>query len=431
MVDAHGFPRLSSKMNTLERGNALPEPVPSPARPAWRGLPGEWYRSEDIYQRELARIWHRAWVFACAECEVGAPGEYVTLTIGSVPILVLRGDDNAVRAFHNLCTHRGTLLCDRPRGTAGKAIMCPYHQWTFTRSGALASCRGMHALDAAELGLRPVAVRTVAGLVFVCLADAPADSGSLERAFASATPHGFADAKVAHAIDYRVAADWKIVWENNRECYHCDAGHPQYVRANFDSAEGERDTPAAREARAAILARGEAFWQAESLSVKYAGGGLFRFPDPDDPDPFPVSANRTVMVEGFHTESMDGQRVGPFMGILRSEQVGVLRLRSVPSFWCHASCDHAVISRVLPGERGVTLVRVLWLVAASARQDVDYSLERLLPFWQLTSEQDWAICERVARGVNSPAFQPGPLSQIREYNVEAFFSWYLSRMEPS
>jgi Rieske 2Fe-2S family protein len=245
----------------------------------------------------------------------------------------------------------------------------------------------------------------------------------------TAAPHGFDRAKVAHAIDYRVVADWKIVWENNRECYHCDFGHPQYVRSNFDSAEGERDTPAARSAHAAALARAEPFWQAKALAVRHAEGGLFRFPDPDDPNPFPVSANRTVMVEGYESESMDGRRVAPFMGSLRAAEVGVLRLRAVPSFWCHASCDHAVLTRVMPAGRGATGVRVTWLVEGSAREGADYTLERLLPFWQLTSEQDWGLCERVARGVNSPAYRPGPLSRTREYNVEAFYRWYLSRME--
>jgi phenylpropionate dioxygenase-like ring-hydroxylating dioxygenase large terminal subunit len=116
------------------------------------------------------------------------------------------------------------------------------------------------------------------------------------------------------------------------------------------------------------------------------------------------------------------------MGALRSAQVGVLRLRSLPSFWCHASCDHAVLTRLLPESRGVTSIRVTWLVAAGARENIDYSLDRLLPFWQLTSEQDWQLCERAARGVTAPTYRPGPLSQTREYNVEAFVRWYLARL---
>jgi Rieske 2Fe-2S family protein len=398
-----------------------------PARQDWHGLPGEFFRSEEVYQAELERIWRAAWLFACPSCEVPQAGDFITLTVAGSPVLVIRAEDG-IRAFYNLCPHRGTLLCDAARGHAGPLLVCPYHQWTFTRSGALHSCRGMHAVDPSGLGLRPLPTLTVAGLVFVCLAAAPPGPGPLQQVLAAARPHGFDGARVAHALDYRVAANWKVVWENNRECYHCDVGHPHYVRSNFDSAEGERDTPAARSARAAILARSAAYWAVEGLSVKHDAGGLARFPDPEGPSPFPASATRTVLAEGYDTESMDGRRVGPFMGALRSAEVGVLRLRSLPSFWCHASCDHAVLTRVLPESRGVTTIRVTWLVAGGAREDIDYSLDRLLPFWQLTSEQDWQLCERAARGVTSPAYRPGPLSQAREYNVEAFFRWYLARL---
>jgi Rieske 2Fe-2S family protein len=87
-----------------------------------------------------------------------------------------------------------------------------------------------------------------------------------------------------------------------------------------------------------------------------------------------------------------------------------------------------VLTRLLPAGRTATLARVTWLVAGSARENIDYSLDRLLPFWQLTSEQDWRLCERAARGVASSAYRPGPLSRTREYNVDAFLRWYLARI---
>lgn len=399
------------------------------ARREWHGLPGEFYRSDAVYAAELDRVWRAAWLFAVPACEVPEPGDFATLSVGPDPVLVVRGDDGRVRAFHNLCPHRGTLLCDADRGRLGQRIVCPYHQWTFTRAGELHSCRGMHAdVDPSGLGLRPVRTEAVAGLVFVCLADRPPDFAPLRDRFAAAAPHGFDRAKVAHAADYRVAADWKLVWDNNRECYHCDAGHPQYIRANFDVAEGDRDTPEARAELAAALERSAAYWAEAGLACDRPGGGLARFPDPADPNPFPASATRTVLAAGFETESMDGKRVAPFMGELRSPLAGVLRLRSLPNFWAHASCDHAVLTRLLPTGRGVTLARVTWLVDCTAQNHTDYSLDRLLPFWKLTSEQDWRLCERAARGVASSAYRPGPLSKVREYNVDAFIRWYLGRM---
>lgn len=402
--------------------------LPSASRPEWFTLPSAYYTSDAVYATELDRIWRPAWLFAAHTCELAEPGDFVTLTVGDDPILILR-DGPQVRAFHNLCPHRGTVLCSEERGKLGQRIVCPYHQWTFTRGGALASCRGMHAdLDRTGLGLKPVHTETVAGMVFVCLADAPPEFAPVRETLEAAAPHGFDRAAVAHAEDYHIAANWKLVWDNNRECYHCDAGHPQYIRANFDIAEGDRDTPETRTELAAVLARCEAHWRAAGLTCSHPRGGLARFPDPADPLPFPVSATRTVLAPGFETESMDGARVAPFMGALQSPDAGVLRLRGLPNFWAHASCDHAVFTRLLPAGKGATRARVTWLVDGAAAAHTQYSLERLLPFWKLTSEQDWELCARAARGVVSAAYRPGPLSRDREYNVDAFIRWYLARL---
>jgi len=399
-----------------------------PDRESWHGLPRDYYRADDIFATELDRIWQSCWLFAGPTCEIPEPGDFFTIAIGDTPVLVIRGDDGAVRAFHNLCSHRGSVLCEDAAGRVGKSIVCPYHQWTYARDGTLLSCRDMGPVDRSRLALQPIATAIVAGMAFICLSANPPDRRTLDSHFAAAAPHGFDCSRVAHAIEYRVRANWKIVWENNRECYHCDSGHPQYVRSNFDSSEGERDSASAQSEREKICARAEEYWSTEGLSVKHTDGGLASYPDPLDPQPFPVSATRTILAEGYESESMDGRRLGPLMGTLRSPEVGVLRLRGVPSFWCHASCDHAVLTRVLPLDRETTSIRVTWLVAARAREGVDYFLEHLLPFWQLTSEQDWQLCERVARGVESPAFRPGPLSKTREYNLEAFFQWYLKRI---
>ncbi len=397
-------------------------------RVAWEGLPGAYYDREDIYRREVENIWQAAWLFACPACEIPVPGDYLTVALDETSVLVLHGDDGQIRAFHNVCPHRGTLLCDESHGRTGKLLVCPYHQWCFTRAGQLQSCRGMGDAGSLAGGLHKIHTLSIAGLVFVCLAETPPDVAPLIHTLGAAEPHGFANAKVAHALDYCVSANWKTVWENNRECYHCDAGHPQYIRANFDIAEAEHASPEVRAEFESILAQATVYWESEGLSVASATGGLARFPDPNDPNPFPVSATRTVQVEGYETESIDGKRVAPWLGSIRSAQAGVLRLRSLPSFWCHTSCDHAVLTRVLPAGRRQTRIRVTWLVDRLAQDGIDYSLDRLTPFWQLTSEQDWRLCERAARGIASPAFRPGPLSPAREYNLEAFFTWYLARL---
>jgi Rieske 2Fe-2S family protein len=116
------------------------------------------------------------------------------------------------------------------------------------------------------------------------------------------------------------------------------------------------------------------------------------------------------------------------MGDYPGHDIGTLRVRTVPNFWCHASADHAVLTRLLPAGPEGTQITVSWLVDGDAVEGRDYQLDRLLAFWQTTSEQDWALCERNHAGVRNPAYRPGPYSREREYNVAAFDEGYLERM---
>jgi glycine betaine monooxygenase A len=135
--------------------------------------------------------------------------------------------------------------------------------------------------------------------------------------------------------------------------------------------------------------------------------------------------NRTPLVDGYVSETMDGRQVALLMGNYPDADVGTLRIRELPNMWLHASCDHAVGTRLLPAGLERTTVRVTWLVHQDAAEGRDYRLDDILPFWQLTSEQDWELCERVQKGVGSTRYLPGQLSEYKEYNVDAFIQWYL------
>jgi Rieske 2Fe-2S family protein len=229
-------------------------------------------------------------------------------------------------------------------------------------------------------------------------------------------PHGLQRAKIAHTIDYTVRANWKLVFENNRECLHCPVAHPEYIRANYDVHVG---AGARAEEIAARTAAEGARWEAMGLGrptlVSDMTHGWFRI-------------NRTPLVPGFATESLDGKPVGPPMGDYREVDVGTLRVTVFPNFWMHGSGDHAVTTRLLPLGPEETAVRVTWLVVGGARAGVDYALDRLLPFWQRTSEQDWTICGNVQRGVASASYEPGPFDPARERNVDHFLAWYRAEM---
>jgi len=116
------------------------------------------------------------------------------------------------------------------------------------------------------------------------------------------------------------------------------------------------------------------------------------------------------------------------MGDYTDADVGTLRVRTLPNMWHHASCDHAVTTRLLPAGLRRTAVRVTWLVHKDAVEGRDYRLDDILPFWQLTSEQDWELCVRAQKGINSSRYLPGPLSTYKEYNVDAFLRWCLHQL---
>nr|MCS5632405.1 Rieske (2Fe-2S) protein [Pirellulaceae bacterium] len=116
------------------------------------GLEGTFYTDDTVYQLDIDRVWRRGWLFAGHTCDVPSPGDYFTFGVGSDSILVLRDDGGQINAFHNVCSHRGTILCDVSQGTVGK-IVCPYHQWTYDRAGALVTCKGMQEVDHVELSL--------------------------------------------------------------------------------------------------------------------------------------------------------------------------------------------------------------------------------------------------------------------------------------
>lgn len=394
-------------------------------RPGW-SLPRPFYGHETVYRADLEHIWRKGWLFAGHACEIRNPGDWLTLQVDTDSLIVIRGEDGAVRALHNVCRHRGSQIVAPGRGST-KRLVCPYHQWTYDTKGALTFCRGMHELDKAEFSLKKVQCEVVEGLIFISLAENPAPFAAARELMAPfLKPQGLERAKVAKQVDYEIHANWKLVWENNRECFHCNINHPQYIKANWDHYNADDTTPEIKESIARAVARSEAKWADAGLAVSHRETGMTQFPDAERGIWY--SANRTALVAGWVSESMDGKQVATLMGSYNDADVGTLRARTLPNFWNHSSCDHGVSTLLLPSGPRTTLARVTWLVHEDAVEGRDYQLERLMPFWQLTSEQDWAICERQQKGVDSSAYEPGPYSKYKEYNVDAFVRWYVKTL---
>jgi Rieske 2Fe-2S family protein len=391
------------------------------------GLPRQFYHDELLYQAEMEAIWRQDWLFAGHSCQIPTPGEYFLYNVEGDSVIVIRGDYGQVNALYNVCRHRGSAICQEQQGSV-RRFVCPYHQWTYDRSGHLLLQNGMQeGLDKSQLGLYPVHAREVEGMIFISLAQEPVDFDPAEAAIAQvAKPQGLGRGKVAKILDYVVDSNWKLVWENNRECYHCNVNHPQYIKANFDHYNADDTIPRVAERLKAVTSRLEAKLAAQGMSLRQETG-MTEFPDPDHGIWY--AANRTPMEVGYVSETMDGKQVAPLMGDYTDPEVGTLRIRSLPNFWIHASCDHSVAVRLTPNGLTHTSIHMIWLVDSKAVEGRDYDLSKLLPFWQLTAEQDWKICSNQQRGVNSHAYTPGPLSSFKEYNLDRFLRWYIQKMK--
>jgi glycine betaine catabolism A len=211
----------------------------SPHTPLVATLPGRYYVDPALFQREQAAIFGRLWVCAGREEEVVAGGDYLLAEVAGESVLVVRGRDGRVRAFLNVCRHRGARLCTAERGHLPGALQCRYHAWTYGLDGRLTgapNALGQPGFDPADHGLMPVHLAEWSGLIWVCLDPAPPplaahlDAALIERLGETETFAGYrmAALRLGHRIVYEVAANWKVVVENFMECYHCAIAHPEF-----------------------------------------------------------------------------------------------------------------------------------------------------------------------------------------------------------
>ncbi|MEW5421489.1 aromatic ring-hydroxylating dioxygenase subunit alpha [Amorphus sp. 3PC139-8] len=371
------------------------------------------YIDPDFFQADLELVWYQEWLFVGHECELSRPGAFFTVQIGAYPIILVRDREGNIRAFHNSCRHRGSRVCASQRGTSAR-LVCPYHQWTYDLDGKLLFARQMgEDFDASGYGLKQVACETVAGYVFVSLADSPADFGPI-RALAEPylAPHKLADTKIAFESTIIEKGNWKLVWENNRECYHCAGNHPELCKT-YPEAPGVTDVQTAmsdpeitehwRRCEAAGL----------PSTIRLADNGqcrVARMPLIGDATSYTISGRPAVRK--------------PLADSVTEDRIGTMLMFHYPTSWNHILGDHAVSFRVLPIGPEETAVTTKWLVNREAVEGVDYDLDELTHVWTFTNDQDRQIVEENALGIRSPAYEPGPYSRVHEGGVEQFVEWY-------
>jgi Rieske 2Fe-2S family protein len=387
-------------------------------RPGY-ALERPFYTDPAIYAQDLDAIFYRDWLYAIPACQLTKTGAYARVQVGAYNVVLVRGADGAIRGFHNSCRHRGSVLCKERGGQVAK-LVCPYHQWTYDLDGRLIWARDMGPdFDPAQHNLRPVHVRDLAGLIYICLADeAPDFDAFADVASPYLAVHDLHRAKVAHTSTIVEMGNWKLVWENNRECYHCAGTHPALCRSfPLDPAvagvSADGTTPPRLQAH---FDRCEA---AGAPSRFRMGGfaGQYRFA-------------RMPLEESALSYTMD---LAPAsrrpLGRVAVPDAGTLLKFHYPSTWNHFLPDISITFRVMPIGPQETEVTTTWLVDRDAVEGVDYDLHRLTEVWLATNDEDRRIVEDNQLGINSPAYTPGPYSPVMEDGVIQFVDWYRRTMQ--
>lgn len=396
-------------------------------RPPGRPLEAPFYTRREIFEIDMKLIFGQHWIYVAAEAEIPEPGDYVTIDLLKNSIVLVRDDNGEVKAFHNVCRHRGSRLCNEHTGSVGN-LVCPYHQWTYDLEGKLLFAEHMgEDFDRSAHSLRPVHLQNLAGLLFICLADTPpADFADMRAAMEPyLLPHHLHDTKVAAQVDIIEECNWKLTIENNRECYHCAANHPELTASIFEYGFGYQASPSNQEQLAAydkLVATRTADWEGTcglpSVEVEHLDDRTTGF-----------RTQRLPLDQGGESETLDAKVASQkLLGEFRRADLGALSFWTQPNSWHHFMSDHIVTFQVFPLSENRTLVRSTWLVHKDAVENVDYTVDNLTAVWNATNAQDRHLVEISQKGIESDAYEPGMYSPYAEVYVEKFCRWYIDRL---
>ncbi len=400
-------------------------------------IPAKYYLDEDIYLKDEAMVRDNLWLFVDHESRIPDAGDFFVFAYGrSDSILVVRNNEGAINAFHNVCRHRGSRLCRHdadsisgdPRlsvkqlGQEGSSpvFRCPYHAWTYDVDGNLIYAYGMQDdFDPAANGLQPCNIRTYEGHIFLHLGEgaAPDFEPTVRAIRGLSRRHGTAQLKIAARRQYPVRGNWKLALENFLECYHCGPAHKSLVTAHdWDYAltdeqrvefEKELDTWVTGEARPGRGGGG------------MGGGGIA------DGLRTNAGVGRGFLYPGIETGSLDGKRVAPLLPTFDKPTHGFREAQTGwdTAYWA-AYDDHVAIARFTPRNVEFSDCEIIWLVHPDAQEGRDYDVEALIALWHVTILEDIWIVENNHAGVRSGAYGAGRYA-IHEGPPIRFMDWYM------
>lgn len=338
-----------------------------------RMLPSSAYTSEEVLAFELERLFAGSWVCVARAEDLPDPGDQTAVQVGEVGVLVVRDLHGALRAFANVCRHRGHELLGAGASARGQSVVCPYHAWSYRLDGSLRAAPAMREAPGFEPGAHGLAglpLEEWHGFVMVnASGDAPPlhrHLGALDELVAPYRPERLV-AMASH--EYRPSANWKVLCENYHECYHCPRIHPELCRVSPPTSGRNYDLPGA--------------WVGGSMDLR----------------------------ERATTMSLDGHSAGaPIQGLDGRRLRTVEYLHLLPNLLLSLHPDYLMTHLIEPLGPASSRIVCTWYFPPEAAERPGFDPAYAVEFWDRTNRQDWTACESVQRGLANPHFRPGPLA---------------------
>lgn len=357
--------------------------------PQARTLPAAAYISDDVLRLEHSEFFAKDWLCVGRAADLPSAGDYIVKDLGKESIVILRGADLVVRAFYNVCRHRGSRLFDSTSGQGLSRVLCPYHSWSYNLDGTVHNaprmgddfCKANFSLNAVRCDLHQ-------GFIFISLSGAGPTLAQYFAELPDLSRFRMPDLVCGKRIEYEVAANWKLICENYSECYHCSNAHPQLHRLTD------------------LIARSD---RSQEIGACFNGGPM-------------------KLRDGVETMSMSGKSSVPTIEGLTHEDCRYVHYYVIyPNLLLSPHPDYVLTHTAWPIAPGKTRVVCEWLFSAAAVRATNFDPTDIVEFWDVTNRQDWALCERAQLGANSRGFTPGPY-QATEDCVHTFDRWYAARM---
>jgi glycine betaine catabolism A len=360
-------------------------------QPGAKTLPREYYTSSGILEEERARLFPEMWHCAGHSSALDLAGNFAVREVAGESVILVRGRDGELRAFFNVCRHRGTRICSETAGQFSETIQCPYHAWTYSIDGRLIGAPHMQEVegfDKKDFPLHQAAVAEWEGFVFVNVSDDPTPFdqwfapmiGRLSR-------YNLAALEVHHRVTYEVAANWKLVFQNYSECLHCPMIHPQ-LSTVLPYTSGAND-----------LIEGPFL------------GGYMEITQP----------NESATLSGKSC----GRLVNPGLSVEDRQRAYYYTL--MPNMLLSIHPDYVNYYIVTPVTADKTIVESEWMFSRDNVEGPGFNPQDAIEFWDVTNRQDWQIVEQSQLGISSRRYQPGPYSP-RESIPAAWDREYLRLM---